>query len=125
MTPEMSRALRHFAFSRKEAPLELINRLAQHWAARLSQKIPRIGESTPVRAERWSHVQVGEHIDRMAAICPEMLVSSPPRHDVGALVLFELADGSIGQLDGRHRANLWRHCSGEYDVLILELKCAS
>lgn len=111
-----------FSFSAKETPLELANRLARHWGPRLKAKIPAISEETPVRRERWTHVQIGEHLDRMIELCPKMLVTKPPRVDGGPIVLFELADGQIGQLDGRHRANRWRHRPGLYDVLILELR---
>jgi hypothetical protein len=56
----------------------------------------------------------------MVGLCGAMAVDRPPRHDGGAMVLFEVA-GKVGQLDGRHRANLWRKRPGVYDVLILEL----
>ena len=98
-----------------------INRLASHWAPRLKEPIPQITTATPVTHEQWTHEQVGKHLDRMAKLCPAMIVRNPPKMDGGAIVLFRLPSGKIGQLDGRHRANLWRNCPGVYDVLILEL----
>jgi hypothetical protein len=111
-----------FSFSAKETPLQLINRLAQHWGPRLGTTIPEITPQTPVRRERWTHEQIGAHLDRMAALTPKMLVTKPPRVDGGPIVIFELPDGKVGQLDGRHRCNLWRNRPGLYDVLILELQ---
>ena len=109
-----------FRYHRGETPLQAANRLAQHWPPRLKVAVPEITAETPVRRERWTHEQVGQHLDRMVGLCGAMAVDRPPRHDGGALVLFEVA-GKVGQLDGRHRANLWRKRPGLYDVLILEL----
>lgn len=112
---------RPFSFAPKETPIQLMNRLAQHWAPRLGAKVPEITPEVRARKERWTHEQIDRHITKMAKLCPKMIVRQPPRFDKGPIVLFELADGQIGQLDGRHRCNLWRNRPGEYDVLILEL----
>lgn len=113
-------AAAHFTFSRTERPLDMMNRLAQQWSPRFGVELPEITCDTPVRRESWTHLQVGEHLDRMVEICPKMVVDKMPRYNTGALILFEYG-GHVGQLDGRHRANLWRNIPGQYDVLILEL----
>lgn len=125
MTPTqdalMERLLWHFSFSPRETPLQAINRLAQQWAPRLYRTIPPITDQTPVVREWWSHDEIGQHTDRMAIICPEIVVNHRPRFDAGALILFRFADGVVGQLDGRHRCAVWRKRPGTYEVLVLDL----
>lgn len=112
--------LRPFSFAPRETAEQLMQRLTNEWCPILGVEPPALGPATPVRRERWSHRRVGRHIDAMARLQPKMRVTKPPRFDHGALVLVEFAPGVIGQIDGRHRANLWRHRPGQYEVLILE-----
>jgi len=120
-------ALRPFRFSPKESAIQLMTRLTREWCPILGATMPKLRRGrTTVRREFWTHAQIGEHIDRMIALQPKMLVSNPPRRDAGPIVLMEFAPGVVGQIDGRHRANMWRHRPGRYEVLVIEgWRCGS
>ncbi|WP_420465618.1 hypothetical protein [Panacagrimonas sp.] len=94
-------------------------RLTDEWADRYSVPRPVFGPDTPVRQEIWSAEQVGAHLDRLARIEPRMITDESPRRLYGPLVLVDFRHGRIGQIDGRRRANVWRHQPGQYGVLIL------
>lgn len=108
------------AFADRGDPEAVIHRLAGEWADRFGLPYRPIGSHCRIRQERWSHIEVGEHLDRLAKIVPAMLTTQMPRRFDGALVVVDFGQGRIGQIDGRRRANFWRHMPGQYDVLVVE-----
>lgn len=95
-------------------------RLVAEWAGRYGiRQLAGVPSNMSIRRDVWDHVQVGEHLDRMAKLEPRIITNEIPRRMTGPLVLVDFGSGRIGQLDGRRRANLWRNLPGRYEVLIL------
>lgn len=108
------------AFADRGDPEAVIHRLAGEWADRFRLQYCPIGPHCRIRQESWSSVEVGWHLDRLAKIVPAMLTAQMPRRFDGALVVVDFGQGRVGQIDGRRRANFWRHMPGNYDVLVVE-----
>lgn len=108
------------AFADRGDPEAVIHRLAGEWADRFGLLYRPIGSRCRIQQVSWSHIEVGEHLDRLAKIVPEMLTTQMPRRFDGALVVVDFGKGRIGQIDGRRRANFWRHMPGQYNVLVVE-----
>lgn len=106
-------------FADRKAPEAVIHRLASEWARRYGIKYQPIGRQSPVTAEYWPGRAVGEHLDTLARIVPEMITDQKPRRMGGPLVLVDFGQGRIGQIDGRRRANVWRDMPGMHEVLIV------
>lgn len=119
MTATYAEVLRCFADRRN--PQAVIDRLTAEWAQRYGAG-GKVGPGCDVWRERWTHEQVGQHLDQLAEMVPALITEQPPRRLDGPLVLVYFGYGRIGQIDGRRRANVWRHMPGEYEVLIV---CAS
>lgn len=107
-------------FSDRAEPEGVIHRLAAEWAQRYGVAYRPIGAHSRVRCESWSSDEVGAHLDRLAKIVPALITTTQPRRFGGPLVVIDFGQGQIGQIDGRRRANFWRHVPGKYDVLIVE-----
>lgn len=107
-------------FADRSEPEAVIHRLSSEWAQRYGLPYEPIGPRCRIRRERWSHHEVGAHLDRLAARVPALITTLQPRRFGGALVLVDFGRGRVGQIDGRRRANFWRHVPGRYDVLVVE-----
>ena len=76
--------------------------------------------------ETWSADQIGELVDEMAGIPHKsglrnsMRTDEPPRFVEFPLVVVRSQDKEFF-IDGRRRANVWRHRNGRYPVLIIEV----
>lgn len=108
------------AFADRGDPQAVIHRLSAEWAERYGVPYQPIGPRNRIRREVWDHHRVGAHLDRLAARVPAMLTTQLPRRFGGALVVVDFGQGRVGQIDGRRRANFWRHVPGQYDVIIVE-----
>lgn len=106
-------------FSDRVAKEAVIHRLSKEWADRFGIEYKPVGISSAVHHQTWNHIQVGEHLDRLAIIVPALITTDKPRRLDGPLVLIDFGNGNIGQIDGRRRANQWRNIPGNYDVLTL------
>jgi len=109
-------------FSDRHDAMAVIRRLSNEWADRYGVDWPQFGNLLPVVRETWSHERVGRHLDALALLVPELITDQEPRRMTGPLVLIDFGKGRVGQIDGRRRANRWRHIPGEYEVLRI---CAS
>lgn len=83
-----------------------------------------------VYLEAWSHTEIGELMDTLAAVEPRMTrdmvngtnnAQLQPRIDGLPLCVIDF-DGRRGMIDGKHRANQWRHRPGRYPVLVVEAR---
>lgn len=104
-------------FADRSSPIATIDRLVNGWADRFRLPHPRLAGIAPVQRETWTAEQVGAHLDRLAQIEPRMITDQQPRRLSGPLVIVDFGHGRIGQIDGRRRANVWRHTPGAYEVL--------
>src|SRR5690606_11785199 len=104
-------------FADRSNPASTIDRLVTEWAARFGLPHPRLIGIAPVERETWSAEQVGAHIDALARIEPRLITNQQPRRLSGPLVIIDFGQGRVGQIDGRRRANVWRHKPGNYEVL--------
>lgn len=107
-------------FADRSDPEDVIHRLAAEWAGRYGLPYSPLGPRCKIRRDQWTHHEVGAHLDRLAQMVPALITTTRPRRFGGALVLVDFGRGRIGQIDGRRRANWWRHVPGMYDVLIVE-----
>ena len=101
-----------------DRPKGTIQRLASEWAPRMGVSVPDLGPHCRVELEHWSHIKIGEVLDKAAEDDPKMYTAKPPRWNRGPLTVF-CREGRYGLIDGRHRANLWRHECGKYPVLVI------
>lgn len=106
-------------FSDRRDAFATVVRLTDEWADRYRVARPVMGPDVPVLHTVWSAREVGEHLDRLAQLEPRLITGEPPRRLSGPLVLVDFGRGRIGQIDGRRRANVWRHVPGQYEVLRL------
>jgi hypothetical protein len=104
-------------FSDRTSPIATIDRLANGWANRFKIPHPRLIGIAPVQRETWTAEEVGAHLDRIAVIEPRIITDQLPRRHSGPLVIVDFGQGRVGQIDGRRRANVWRHEPGSYEVL--------
>ena len=106
-------------FSDRRNPLATIHRLSDEWAQHhdIAPRRPRYDENTMVQREWWSNERIDEHLTDLAQIVPALITELKPRWLLGAIVIIDFGAGKIGQIDGRRRANLWRHEKGIYEVL--------
>lgn len=104
-------------FADRTDPVATIDRLANEWADRFGLPHPQFDGNTPVARETWDAEQIGEHLDALARIEPRLITNQQPRRLGGPLVIVDFGGGRIGQIDGRRRANVWRHTPGTYEVL--------
>lgn len=102
-------------FADRHNPLAVIRRLSDEWADRFD--LPQGILVKRVERETWSAEQVGRHLDCLAQIEPRLITDQQPRRLDGPLVLIDFGKGRVGQIDGRRRANVWRHQPGRYEVL--------
>ena len=109
-------------FADRTDPMAVIRRLSNEWADRYGVDWPQFGHQIPVKRETWTHDRVGRHLDALALLVPELITDLEPRRMTGPLVLIDFGKGRVGQIDGRRRANRWRHLPGDYEVLRI---CAS
>lgn len=108
-------------FADRGDPVGVIHRLAGEWAARYGIAYTPLGPGSAVRQEEWTDAQIDAHLSCMGALVPALVTSvPPPRRWDGPLVLIDFGAGRVGQIDGRRRANVWRHTPGWYAVLIVE-----
>lgn len=107
-------------FADRGDPEGVIHRLASEWAARYGVPYRPLGPRCRIRREVWDQHRVGAHLDRLAQRVPALITTAQPRRFGGALVLVDFGQGRVGQIDGRRRANWWRHVPGQYDVIIVE-----
>lgn len=96
-----------------------IDMLVGHWAPRIQVERPQLTPSTPLTVEWWTHEMLGAYVDRIAKVDPGMIVSRRPRREDEPLIAFK-RDGRYGLIDGRCRANLWRHKPGVYPMIVAE-----
>lgn len=106
-------------FSDRVNPPQVIARLIAEWADRLAVPKPPQQWTSTVHLEHWTHVEVGEHLDRLAILQPRIITTERPRRYTGPLVVIDFGGGRIGQIDGRRRANYWRNIVGSYPVLVI------
>lgn len=109
-------------FADRTNPVATIDRLANGWADRFGISHPRLIGMAEVKRETWSAEQIGAHLEALARIEPRMITNQQPRRLSGPLVIVDFGEGRVGQIDGRRRANVWRHTPGNYEVLRI---CAS
>jgi len=109
-------------FADRAEPEAVIHRLTAEWAYRYRVPYRPIGPHCRMRLDQWTHNEIGVHLDRLAKMVPALITAAQPRRFSGPLVLVDFGQGRIGQIDGRRRANWWRHVPGMYDVLIVETK---
>lgn len=99
-------------------PQREIDTLTREWADRYKLPRPQLNKHSPVHLEHWTHTRLGEHLDRLAVYEPRMITPLKPRRLSGRIVVLDF--GTVyGQIDGRRRANTWRHIKGLYEVLIV------
>ena len=96
-----------------------LDTLAEHWSARIGVDKPALKKGVPLTVEWWTHEQLGTYIDEIAKTDPAMVVTRKPRRTDTPLVTFK-RQGRYGMVDGRCRANLWRHKPGVYPVIVME-----
>ena len=101
-------------------------RNAEGWADRYDIE-PTHFPGCRVTLEAWTHDEIDAAMDAMSAIEPRMSVDMadgvnnatlPPRIDGLPLVMVKLRNW-LGMIDGKHRANKWRHIPGKYAVLVV------
>ena len=101
-------------------------RNANGWADRF-KRAPSNWPGCVVTLEAWMQDEIGELMDAMARIEPRMTVDMvgglnnatlPPRLDGMPLALVRFGD-RFGMIDGKHRANRWRHVHGRYAALVI------
>lgn len=105
-------------FADRHNPQSVIERLTNEWADRYGLPHPIVGRSSNVHLERWSHIGLGIHLDTIAKIQPLMITDQKPRWLSGRIVVVDFGD-AYGQIDGRRRANVWRHVPGTYEILVI------
>jgi hypothetical protein len=104
-------------FADRRNPVYEIQRLSNHWCERYRIHSPTLGSHCEVVREHWDNHKLGAHLDEMARWAPNIITSMKPRRLKGPIVIVDYGKGRVGQLDGRRRANVWRHIQGTYEVL--------
>lgn len=106
-------------FADRSDPLATIQRLGSEWAERYYLNKPRLvfGPHMMVLREYWHGSRIDEHLENLAVMVPALITDLKPRRLSGALVIVDFAGGRIGQIDGRCRANVWRHIDRTFEVL--------
>lgn len=101
-------------------------RNAEGWADRYDIEMTYI-PGCRVTLEAWTHEEIAAAMDAMTAIEPRMSVDMvdgvnnatlPPRIEGLPLAVVKLRNW-LGMIDGKHRANKWRHIPGKYAVLVV------
>ena len=103
----------------KDRNAKTFDLLAAHWAARIGVEKPDLKQGVPLTVEWWSHEKLGDYIDMIAKTDPAMIAKRLPRREDGPLIAFK-RDGKYALMDGRHRANVWRHKPGVYPIIVME-----
>lgn len=97
------------------------------WAARYGCPPPARGRFR-VTLEAWSHLDIDRLMSDMSEYEPRVTVGIvggvnnaqiPPRVDGLPIVIIQFG-GRFGMIDGKHRANRWKHAPGHYAVLVIQ-----
>ena len=104
-------------FADRSNPLSVIQRLGDEWAERHQLGSPSFGPHMPVLREWWPGERIDEHLKDLAVMVPALITDLKPRRLSGALVIVDFGGQRIGQIDGRRRANVWRHMNDVFEVL--------
>lgn len=105
---------------------DAIIRLSRVWTERYGIEDVDLSKGA-VKAEYWSHQQLGELIDHMAQF-PRvggqpnaMITDAKPRYTQFPATVFR-TKGHTAMIDGRRRSNQWRKRPGLYPVLVVEVE---
>lgn len=109
-------------FKKESEPLRNI----RGWADRYGVPMPDVTKCR-VTLESWTNVEIERCMTAMSEIEPRMTVdicgntnnaTLPPRLEGLPLAVIRFGD-RVGMIDGKHRANKWKHLLGNYAVLVI------
>lgn len=103
------------------------SRNAAGWANRYGLPTDNY-QNLPVTLECWSNERIASELVKMAEAEPRLLIeivgginnaTIPPRCDGLPIIVIRFGE-KFGMIDGKHRANKWKHIPGNYAVLVIE-----